>query len=306
VNLYQLRYFLEVARELNFSRAAENLHISPPAVTRSVQLLERSIGLKLFARTRRRVTLTSAGESLKVRAEKIFDEVESARMELAAQGPASPSMLRVGSREMITHYLLPRPLLEFKKRHPGTRFGLYELGPDELAAALKKDQIDFGFYYSEIADPQLEMRHLGALRSHVYASKRLWPAGKRGKSWKEVLELPFIAPRYFHADPSVASPDGFPDQRYARNIQYEAEFLETHRRFVLDGLAVAVLPDLVIQEEWRKRQVVRLEGPAIHRDIYFFKRRAKPLHPAVDEFLALLRKVLRSASPASRFPGFYP
>lgn len=298
MNLYQLQYFLEVARELNFSRAAANLHISPPAVTRSIQLLEASINRKLFARTRRHVSLTSAGESLKARVEKIFDEIESARMELAAEGAASPAMLRVGSREMVTHYLLPRPLLEFKKRHPGTRFGLYELGPEELAGALKRDQIDFGFYYSEIADPQLEMRHLGALRSHIYSSKRLWPAGKRGKPWKAVLELPFIAPRYFRADPSVPSPDGFPDHRHARNIQYEAEFLETHRRFVLDGLAVAVLPDLVVREEWKKGEVIRLDGPSIHRDIYFFKRKSKPLHPAVDEFLASLRGVIRSAASA--------
>lgn len=294
MNLYQLRYFLEVARELNFSRAAANLNISPPAVTRSIQLLERSIGRKLFARSRRRVALTADGRLLKARAERVFDEIENARLELALEGPSAPSFIRIGSREMITHYLLTRPLLEFKKSHPGTRFGLYELGPAELADALKKDQVDFGFYYSEIVDPELESRHLGALRSHIYASKKLWPAGKPAKSWRQVLELPFIAPRYFHADPSLPSPDGFPDQRYTRKIQYEGEFLETHRRFVLDGLAVAVLPDLVIQEEWRRKQVVRLEGPAIHRDIYFFKRRGKPLHPAIDGFISSLRRSIKA------------
>src|SRR5437016_4486092 len=144
MDLYQLRYFLEVARELNFTRAAENLYLSPPAVSRSVQLLERSLGRKLFARTKRRVTLTSDGEFLKNRVEKIFDEVERARLELEGERSSSPFMLRIGTREMITHYLLPGPLREFRSKWPAIRFGLYELDPRELATALKDDQIDFG------------------------------------------------------------------------------------------------------------------------------------------------------------------
>ncbi|MBI3547995.1 MAG: LysR family transcriptional regulator [Elusimicrobia bacterium] len=297
MDLYQLRYFLEVARELNFTRAAENLHISPPAVSRSVQLLERSIGKKLFARTKRRVALTSDGEFLKARAERVFDEVERARLELSGQRVTGPSMLRIGTREMITHYLLPRPLLEFKNKWPSVRFGLYELDPRALADALKKDQIDFGLYYCEIPDPALEAKHLGSMRSHIYASKKLLPNGKAPKSLEQILSLPFIAPRYFHSDPSTPSPDGFPDHRYARNVQYEGEFLETHRRFVLDGLAVAVLPDLVIEEEWKRGLVTRLEeGPRISREVYLFKRRSRPLPQAVEAFAASLRKAIKDAT----------
>lgn len=300
MDLYQLRYFLEVARTLNFTRAAENLHISPPAVSRSVALLETSVGKKLFLRTRRRVSLTVDGELLKSRVEGIYDAIEQAELDLKEGPGEGPSMLRIGSREMITNYLFPGPLLEFKKRYPRTRFGIYELEPRALSEALKKDQVHLGFFYSDLPDPSLESAHLGRLRSHIYASKGF--LGRRGgpRSLKEVLACPFIAPRYFQADPSVPLPDGFPDHRYQRNIYYEGEFLETHRRFVLDGVAVGVLPDLVVREEWKKRKVVRLEkGPYLFRDIYVFKRRGRPLPRAADLFVREVRQSVRRSHGSS-------
>ena len=296
MDLYQLRYFLEVARELNFTRAAEKLFLSPPAVSRSVQLLERSLGKKLFARNKREVELTADGEFLKARVEKIFDEVERTKLELEGERPEAPYMLRVGSREMITHYLLPGPLKEFRAKWPEVRFGLYELEPKELAKALKHDQLDFGFYYSDLADPALESRHLGSLRSHLYVSKRLLPGGKLPKRWEDTLALPHIAPRYFRSDPASPSPDGFPDRQHDRNVHFAAEFLETHRRFVLDGLAVGVLPDLVVREELKRREILQLGGPTLRREVFFFKRKGRPLPRSVEAFIASLRKSIRAAA----------
>src|SRR5581483_358047 len=249
MDLYQLRYFLEVARRLSFTRAAESLHVSPAAVSRSVGLLERSLGKRLFVRDRRHVALTADGETLKRAAERVFDEVEAARLELQAE--KVPSMLRLASREMITNYLLPPAIAELDARFPRLAFGLYELEPRAMVAALKSDQIDLGFYYGEIPDAGLEPRPLGRLTSHVYAAKTLLRRNAALRSAKPE-DLPFVAPRYFDADPSAASPDGFPDHRVKRQVRFEAEFLETHRRLVLDGLAVGVLPDLVVREELKK------------------------------------------------------
>jgi DNA-binding transcriptional LysR family regulator len=246
-----------------------------------VALLERSVGRPLFTRTRRQVLLTLEGERLKAHAERIFDTVEAARLDLQGRG-AEPAMLKIGSREMITNYLVGPSLLQYRKKHPRTRFGLYELGPRELAESLKKDRVDFGFHYhADIPDPALEVRFLGKVTSHIYA---VAPG------------MPFIAPRYFGADPAEPSLDGYPDQRRPREIQYEGEFLETHRRFVLDGIAAAVLPDFVIRKEWRAGLVRQLPGPPLGRQIYFFKRRGRPLPAAVDEFLSvMIRSIKRVA-----------
>ncbi|MBI5246367.1 MAG: LysR family transcriptional regulator [Elusimicrobia bacterium] len=293
VDLYQLRYFLEVSRTLNFTRAAENLGISTPAVSKSVALLERSVGQPLLTRSRRLVQLTQAGERLKAHAERVYDELEAARLDLRGEA-GSPAMLKIGSREMITNYLLGPSLLAFRKQHPATRFGVYELGPREMAAALRKNQIDFGFYYSaEIPDPALEIRRLGRLDSHVYAAPSLWGKSKIPKTFDGVRKLPFIAPRYFGADPSEPSLDGFPDQENPRVIQYEGEFLETHRRFALDGIAAAVLPDFTVKREWKAGLLSRLPGPELGREIFFLKRRGRPLPKSVDEFVETVARSIK-------------
>ena len=187
---------------------------------------------------------------------------------------------------MITHYLLPGPLASFKKRFGETRFEIYEMEPLAMASALKKDQIDLGFYYADIPDPALESRLLGRLRSHVYASKKYLRENPLPKKRNGFPDHPFIAPGSFGADPSAPRPDGYPDHRHPRKILYEADALEAHRRFVLHGLCVGVLPDLVFRDEARRGEVVALKGPAIHRDIYCFRRRKRVLPKAVDSFLA--------------------
>ncbi|MBI3554296.1 MAG: LysR family transcriptional regulator [Elusimicrobia bacterium] len=295
MDLYQLRYFLEVARELNFTRAAQNLHISPPAVSRSVALLERSLGKKLFARTKRRVELTADGEYLKLGVEKIYDDIERIKLGLKTEADAPPAMLRIGSREMITNYLLPGPVLAMRRKYPQTRFGLYELDARAMAEALKKDQLDFGFHYLDPQDPLLEARHLGGLKSHVYASRKLFAKGRLPKTFKELAASPFIAPRIFQGDPALPSVDGFPDHRHPRSVVVEGEFLETHRRFVLDGITAGVLPDLVIKDEFNARKVVRFDGPPIAREIYFLKRRSRALPKLADELCAAVRREIKSA-----------
>ena len=291
MDLYQLRYFLEVAREKSFTRAARNLHLSPPAVSKSVALLERSLGRRLLTRTRRHVELTVDGERMRRRVEEVYDIIEGLRLEFAGLSPGDPAVLKIGSREMITNYLLTPSLRAFRRTHPATRFGVYELSPRQMADALRKDLIDFAFYYkAELVDPAIEVRKLGSLSSHVYASPSLWNGRARPRTFEQVCRLPFIAPRYFQSDPSEPSPDGFPDQDHPREVRYEAEFLETHRRYALEGLAAAVLPDFVVREEWRAGKVVRLPGPALGREIWFFKRRARPLPAAVGEFVEVLAR----------------
>lgn len=297
VDLYQLRYFLEVARTGSFTRAAQALHVSTPAVSRSVALLERSLRKSLLARGPRHVSLTADGAYLKAQVERLYDLVEETRLQLEGGAPGGPAFLRVGSREMITNYLLAPALRAFRKAHPETRFGLHELGPREMAEALKKDWIDFAFYYhGEIPDHDIETRRIGALRSHVYAARALLPKGRAPSTVEEVLKLPFVAPRYFRADPSEPSVDGFPDQRLPRDVRFEAEFLETHRRFVLDGLAAAVLPDFVVAEEQKAGRVVRLPGPKLGREVWFLKRRGRPLPSGVEEFLKNVARTVRELS----------
>lgn len=294
LDLYQLRTFLEAARELNFTRAAAARHVSPPAVSQSIALLERSAGCKLFHRLGRRVTLTAEGAALKSRAERVFDEVEAAERELAgaAEGPVD---LRLAVREMITHYLLPPVLSEIERRRPGSRFGLHELEPRAMVEALLKDRVDCGYYYAPIPEEGLSSAFLGRMSSHVYAAPALLRRLGAARTTEQTLRLPFVAPRYFGSDPSAPSADGFPDARLRRDIRYRAEFLETHRRLAVAGLCAAVLPDGVAEGDRRGGRLRRLPGPPLGRELYFFQRKGRTLPPVVGELNAGLRRALARA-----------
>ncbi|MFI5348872.1 MAG: LysR family transcriptional regulator [Elusimicrobiota bacterium] len=291
IDLYQLRTFLAAAREQNFARAARDLHVSPPAVSQSIALLERSTGRKLFLREGRRVLLTAEGAALKLRAEKIFDEVAAAERDLAGALP-EPGELRLVVREMITNHLLPPVLADLEKSHPGTRVGLHALDPKAMTDALLKDKADFGYWYATILEDGLSSVLLGRIRSRVYAAPSLLRRLGRPRTPAQTLRLPFVAPRPFEEDPSVPSADGFPDARLRRDIRYRAELFETHRVFALSGMCAAVLPDGAVEEERRRGRLVALPGPALGREVYFFKRKGRVLPAAADEINAGLRREL--------------
>ena len=292
IDLYQLRTFLAAAREQNFARAARGLRVSPPAVSQSIALLERSAGRKLFHREGRRVLLTAEGVALKLRAEKIFDEVEAAERDLAGAAPP-PAELRLVVREMITNHLLPPVLAELEQRRPGTRVGLHALDPRAMADALLKDRADFGYWYAPIADDGLSSVRLGRISSRIYASPSLLRRFGRPRTPAQTLRLPFVAPRPFEEDPSVPSADGFPDARLRRDVRYRAELFETHRVFALSGLCAAVLPDGAVKDESARGRLVALPGPSLSREVYFFKRKGRVLPAAAEEINGGLRLALK-------------
>ena len=288
LDLYQLRYFLEAAREQNFAKAARALRVSPPAISQSIALLERSAGRKLFHRRGRRVSLTAEGQALRARAERIFDEVEAAEGELSG-GARAPGRLRLASRELVTNHLLPRAL----RGLPGVEVSLHALGARELVEALLKDRVDAGYFHAALPDEQLESVRLGRLSSRVYAAPSLLRRLGRPKTPAQTLRLPFVAPRPFGEEDGAPSADGFPDERLKRVIRYRVEFLETHRVLAVQGLCAAVLPEIAAREDVKRGRLVALPGPAIRREIWFFKRKGRVLPSTVEELNAALHRELR-------------
>ena len=96
VELRQLKYFLAVAEELNFARAAERLHMTQPPLTVAIRKLEEELGVRLFERTTRRVQLTDAGERFRERSERIVADVQAAKQDAAdaSDVPAALTLAR--------------------------------------------------------------------------------------------------------------------------------------------------------------------------------------------------------------------
>ncbi|GAB3397317.1 LysR family transcriptional regulator [Massilia agilis] len=146
IDLKQLKYFLAVAEEKSFSRAAERLHISQPPLSQQIQKLENELGVRLFARTTRSFELTAAGKALMTEAADLLARMRMTIDTVRQIDRGEVGRLRVGIVGSAMWGPIPKLLEEFQTRFPRVSWTLHELGPNDQFEALRAKQIDVGFW----------------------------------------------------------------------------------------------------------------------------------------------------------------
>jgi DNA-binding transcriptional LysR family regulator len=145
MELHLLRSFVAVAEELHFGRAARRLHISQPPLSNQIRRLEEDLGVRLFDRTRRSVSMTDAGLALLGSARHLLSEAERARAEVARAAKGERSVLTIGYTPTATYDILPLLVPRFRARSPGVRLDLSEMRSALLPEALRSGRIEVGF-----------------------------------------------------------------------------------------------------------------------------------------------------------------
>ncbi|MEO5932107.1 MAG: LysR family transcriptional regulator [Duganella sp.] len=146
IDLKQLRYFLAVAEEKSFSRAAERLHISQPPLSQQIMKLESELGVKLFARTTRTFELTVAGKALMSEASDLLAKMRMTIDTIRQIDRGEVGRLRVGIVGSAMWGPIPSLLEEFQTKYPRVTWTLHELGPTLQYEALRAKQVDVGFW----------------------------------------------------------------------------------------------------------------------------------------------------------------
>lgn len=146
VDLRHLRYFLAVAEEGHFGRAAEKLHIVQPALSMQIRDLERELGVRLFTRTTRRVDLTEAGRLFRVEAERTLAQADHARRiaRQAARGEVGHIRVSFSGNAAIAGGL-PEDILAFHRARPGVSIELLEMAPADQIQAILENRVDIGY-----------------------------------------------------------------------------------------------------------------------------------------------------------------
>ena len=144
MELKQLRYFVAVAEEGHFGRAAEKLHRSQPPVSAQIGRLERELGAQLLARTTRSVELTPAGEVFLAKAKRVLAAAEDARISVGRAAQGLVGHLTIGFVSSAALSLLPLALRGFREAYPDVDLNLRELTSAEQRAALLEGDIDVG------------------------------------------------------------------------------------------------------------------------------------------------------------------
>lgn len=152
MELRVLNYFLTVAREGNFSRAAEKLHLSQPTLSRQIKDMEDAYGKVLLIREPRRIVLTDEGELLRRRAEEILSLVEKTEGELLSTEKSLSGDIRIGAGESVNFSLVMQVAKKIRQSYPGIRFHIISGDGETTLKRLDRGLIDFGYVYGEL-DP---------------------------------------------------------------------------------------------------------------------------------------------------------
>jgi DNA-binding transcriptional LysR family regulator len=239
----ELRYFVAVAEELHFGRAAARLHMSQPPLSQLVRRLESELGLELFVRTRRRVELSPAGGALLGRARAAVaaaDEVAALAADVAGGRAGTLDVGFVGS---AAFGILPALVRRFREQAPAVRVALHELPSARQLAALVEGRLDVGFLRAEPSDPRL--RHALLAREPLLAAV---PDGHPLSAGDEVAvgDLagePWVmfpradGPPFFDLVVALCRAAGFEPR-----IEQEAVQMPTILNLVAAGLGVSLVP----------------------------------------------------------------
>lgn len=244
VELRQLEYFVAVAEERHFTRAATRLHVVQSAVSAAIKTLERELGTPLLDRDTKRVRLTDAGEALLPRARIALDAARDARDAVAEVSGGLRGTLRIGTLMSIRVIDLPALLGEYHRRHPGVliRTAVSPVGSRGLVEMLTDRRLDLAFV--SVPGPQPAGVHLVELTSsdmdlavpfgHPLAGRATVPIAK-------LAGLDFIDQPVGYGNRDVAD-RAFGAAGVRRNVTIESTDIGMSAEYVRHGLGVALLP----------------------------------------------------------------
>ncbi len=259
IDLRQLRYFVTLADTLHFGRAAAQLHISQPPLSRQIAALEESIGVELVARNSRHVALTPAGRHFHEQAVRLFQSIEAAVNSTRAVARGERGVLHVGFTMSAAWNVMPPLTRIFGESHADVRLQLTEVLPSELGESLLSGVIDVGIAFSWQRADGLEYMPI-----HTEPLCAVLPKNHR-LARQEVIDVVELAGEPFVTVPVAAAPALFElvmgccrDHGFEPHIRLQTLLQQTIVNLVAEGLGVSLVPQSMGK--------IRLEG-AVFRPV---------------------------------------
>ncbi|MEP6657162.1 MAG: LysR substrate-binding domain-containing protein [Betaproteobacteria bacterium] len=291
MELRHLRYFVAVARESSFTRAAQRLHISQPPLSQQIAHLEGELGTQLLMRTSRRVELTPAGAAFLEHATAILDRVEQACGQTRAIGSGSAGRLEIGLSGSLLLGPLPQLIAAYRRSHGAVAVILHEMTPAAQLAGLNDRRIALSFSRTAVNDD-------------ILVSEMMWPdpvvvALPRGHAMtrRRKLELSDLKgeefvllrldssefARYLHAC--------CVDAGFVPNVSHQVVESQAIPSLVAAGLGVGLVPATLQRPHRRGVEYRALARNVPRADVYAIRRK-DDVSPVVRSFLAKAREIL--------------
>jgi DNA-binding transcriptional LysR family regulator len=294
MDINQLEVLIAVAREKSFSRAADVLGRTQPAVSQAVRRLELEIGEKLFDRSSKDGTLTAAGELLVDYARQMMNLRHAANTALREMRNLQNGKVTISANEHTVFYLLPL-IEEFRRRHPVIKIEVQRGVASRIPEQITAREVELGIISFKPNDASL--RSISVLNDElvlvVAPDHRL--AGRSAVSIRDLADETFIA----HNAPSPYRKrviESFDKYDTRLNISVELPSLEAIKRLVETGIGVALVPKLTAKAEIASGQLVGLsvKEMKLERKLNIIYRKNSVLSHASQEFLKIAKEMARS------------
>jgi DNA-binding transcriptional LysR family regulator len=331
LQIVHLRTLQAIARHGSFSRAAQTLNLTQPAVSMQVRHLERALGLPLLERVGKRAFPTRAGQLLLTHADRALRELEAGVEQVQGLRGVVAGRVRLGTSASISIYLLPPALRRFRIRYPDTEIVVVTGNAAEITRAIVANTLDVGIVSLPVRDRELAVtpffrdelvaiaasewgpptwpptsprrsvpprQSRGALRSRAQAG-----AGRR---WPKMVDAPTLAGYpliLFEAGATLRRViDGwFHRAGVAPRSPMELGNTEAIKKLVEAGLGLSVTSWFSVKSEVRARTLTAMRlTPPLDRQLGLVRRRDKPRTPALDAFVAALEDLRRSLQTRPR------
>jgi len=285
VTLRQLRVFSAVARHLSFGKAAEELHLTPPAISMQIKELEAQVGLPLFDRSGRTVVLTVTGEYLLVYVRKILATLKDAEDAVARLSGLQTGRLTIGMVS-TAKYFVPRLMARFRAEHPGIEVRLAIGGNrEQLVTLLQANEVDLAI----MGRPPRELATRAepfAVHPHVIVTPPNHPLMKVGHAPAAALADYEFLIREEGSGTRAAMEKFFADHRLAPRVAMEMTSNETIKQAVMAGMGISFLSLHTIGLELKAGLIAvpDIEGLPLAKRWYIVNTLAKPLSPAAEAF----------------------
>jgi DNA-binding transcriptional LysR family regulator len=291
MDLRQIRYFLALADELNFTRAAGRLHISQPPLTRHIQQLESSMGVVLFERTTRGVALTHAGMVFLEEARKIAALTDQAQSKTQLAHAGQLGGLDIGIFGSAILNVIPTLLIELRKTHPNVAISLQNTTKIQQIEAVRGKRLDIGFnrVFPEVSDLVVETVFIERLFVAMHGDHPL--AERRALAVKDLAGVPLILfpnnvrPTFADNVVALCTNEGF-----RPNVAHEVQDVMTCIALVSAGMGLAVVPESTVNLQLPGVRYVLLRAPEAKVDLSCVYR-ADNSSPALAVFLDIVRKL---------------
>lgn len=290
INFKLLGVFLSVAENASFRKAADQTNRSMPAVSMQIKQLEEQVGVALFQRTTRKVSLTSEGEKLLISARKALAELENGLSQIQHSIDLQHGRLSFACVPTVASTRLPLILTTFAKKYPGITVHVKELANLDLLDCVRRREVDFGIGPMPDSKGELDFAPVFVDEYCAMLPKAYQDKGREGISLRDLCTMPLLmlsnASTFRGQVEKALTANGLEAKSH-----YEFAHVNTLIAMAEAGLGVALLPRIAIPRR-TPLKVVRIVNPSLSRTISIATIRGHTLSPSASRLVDLFGQLI--------------